>query len=132
MMLSLDTAYRSFGGEVEASSTPTICRLPDSRRHQLWAIAQPTAEERGAGNPHATFCGSRGRATASGDPVGEEKSSSLPRPLQSLGWSNCLFRPRPHEVSFVGLSNILVSGVSVLEVRIVFGRSEVDPGPGTR
>src|ERR1017187_2763018 len=39
MMLSLGTAYRSFGGEVEASSTPTICRLPDSRRHQLWAIA---------------------------------------------------------------------------------------------
>ena len=35
MMLSLDTAYRSFGGEVEASSTPTICRLSDSRRHQL-------------------------------------------------------------------------------------------------
>ena len=26
----------------------------------------------GAGNPHATFCGSRGRATASGDPVGWE------------------------------------------------------------
>ena len=41
MMLSLDTAYRSFGGEVEASSTPTICRLPDSRRHQLSAIARP-------------------------------------------------------------------------------------------
>src|SRR3954453_9272524 len=40
MTLSLDTAYRSFGGEVEASSTPTICRLSDSRRHQLWAIAQ--------------------------------------------------------------------------------------------
>ena len=39
-MLSLDTAYRSFGGEVEASSTPTICRLPDSRRHQLSAIAR--------------------------------------------------------------------------------------------
>src|SRR6266478_8744360 len=38
-MLALDTAYRSFGGEVEASSTPTICRLPDSRRHQLSAIA---------------------------------------------------------------------------------------------
>ncbi|MGY4502594.1 hypothetical protein ACVWYH_006551 [Bradyrhizobium sp. GM24.11] len=35
----MDTAYRSFGGEVEASSTPTICRLPDSRRHQLPAIA---------------------------------------------------------------------------------------------
>src|SRR4051794_3970578 len=39
MMLSLDTAYRSFGGEVEALSTPTICRPPDSRRHQLSAIA---------------------------------------------------------------------------------------------
>jgi hypothetical protein len=38
-MLSLDTAYRSFGGEVEASSTSTICRLSDSRRHQLSAIA---------------------------------------------------------------------------------------------
>src|SRR5436305_3061642 len=44
MTLSLDTAYRSFGGEVEASSTPTICRLPDSRRHQLWAIAQYTSQ----------------------------------------------------------------------------------------
>src|SRR5215211_347381 len=42
MMLSLDTAYRSFGGEVEASSTPTICRLPDSHRHQLSAIARQT------------------------------------------------------------------------------------------
>src|SRR3954468_24799048 len=42
-MLSLDTAYRSFGGEVEASSTPTICRLSDSRRHQLSAIALPRA-----------------------------------------------------------------------------------------
>ena len=38
MMLSLDTAYRSFGGEVEASSTPTICRLSEFRRHQLSAI----------------------------------------------------------------------------------------------
>src|SRR5262245_54805006 len=28
-----------FGGEVEVSSTPTICRLSDSHRHQLWAIA---------------------------------------------------------------------------------------------
>ena len=31
--LSLDTAYRSFSGEVESSSDPTICRLFDSRRH---------------------------------------------------------------------------------------------------
>jgi hypothetical protein len=26
----------------------------------------------GAGNPHATFFGNRGRATASGDPVGAQ------------------------------------------------------------
>ena len=46
-MLSLDTAYRSFGGEVEASSTPTICRLPDSRRHQLSAIARSLQQRTG-------------------------------------------------------------------------------------
>lgn len=28
---------------MEASSTPTICRLSDSRRHQLWAIALQAA-----------------------------------------------------------------------------------------
>ncbi|WP_247295462.1 hypothetical protein, partial [Bradyrhizobium sp. 87] len=38
-------AYRSFGGEVEASSTPTICRLSDSRRHQLSAIARLPIED---------------------------------------------------------------------------------------
>src|ERR1700694_1770092 len=45
MTLSLDTAYRSFGGEVEASSTPTICRLSDSRRYQLAAIAQDPPQD---------------------------------------------------------------------------------------
>jgi hypothetical protein len=42
---------------------------------------------------------------------------------RTFGRLRCLFRPRPHEVSLVGLSNIRVSGVSVLEMRIVFGRS---------
>ena len=36
----------------------------------LLRCCEPTPEERSAGNPHATFCGSRGRVTASGDPVG--------------------------------------------------------------
>src|SRR5208282_1251493 len=35
MILSWVTAYHSFGGEVEASNTPTIRRLTPSRRHQL-------------------------------------------------------------------------------------------------
>src|SRR6516225_6290193 len=37
--LALVTAYHSFGGEVEASSTPTIRRLTPSCRHQLSLIA---------------------------------------------------------------------------------------------
>src|SRR6266852_1854247 len=53
MMLSLDTAYRSFGGEVEASSTPTICRLPDSRRHQLSAIALARRQQSSSGTDAA-------------------------------------------------------------------------------
>src|SRR5439155_5903761 len=35
------TAYHSFGGEVEASNTPTIRRLTPSCRHQLSPIAPP-------------------------------------------------------------------------------------------
>src|ERR1039458_5675335 len=35
MRLSWVMAYHSFGGEVEASNTPTIRRLTPSRRHQL-------------------------------------------------------------------------------------------------
>src|SRR5258707_5725850 len=54
MMLSLDTAYRSFGGEVEASSPPTICGLPDfppsptlgdsSTPNEEGSIAQPSCD----------------------------------------------------------------------------------------
>jgi len=52
-----------------------------------------TAEERGAVNPHATFCGNRRRATASGDPVGAEQSVSLPRYLVELLQSGDLAAP---------------------------------------
>src|ERR1700731_261025 len=45
----------------------------------------PTAEERGAGNPHATFCGSRGRATATGDPVLRVKFPGPTRQKRRLG-----------------------------------------------
>src|SRR5437588_1033760 len=40
MTLVSVTAYHSFGGEVEASNTPTIRRLTPSCRHQLPHIAQ--------------------------------------------------------------------------------------------
>src|SRR5436853_6151624 len=39
MTLVSVTAYHSFGGEVEASNTPTIRRLTPSCRHQLSPIA---------------------------------------------------------------------------------------------
>ena len=42
---------------------------------------EATAEERGAGNPHATFCGNRRRVTASGD-----RGAATP----SGSWRNCL------------------------------------------
>ena len=53
---------------------------------------EATSDERSAGKPHATFCGSRGRATAPGHPVGDQQWSSLPRqfpvfPGQRLGGS---------------------------------------------
>src|SRR6185437_8321418 len=38
--------------------------------YKLSQGCEPSSEERSAGNLHATFCGNRGRATASGDPVG--------------------------------------------------------------
>src|SRR6478609_5241892 len=78
MTLSLDTAYRSFGGEVEASSTPTICRLSDSRRHQLSAIAlgghrKPVLDphrafivERITQTPHLTLHGLKAELAARG------------------------------------------------------------------
>src|SRR5258705_3855784 len=45
MTLALGTAYRSCGGEMEASSAPMICRLLDSCRHQLSAIAPRAGAE---------------------------------------------------------------------------------------
>ena len=37
--------------------------------YNLSQCCEPSSEERSAGNPHATFCVNRARATASGDPV---------------------------------------------------------------
>src|ERR1700736_4167319 len=48
--------------------SPTGCHLYFARRVTFLSCADGV----GAENPHATFCGNRGRATASGDPVGVE------------------------------------------------------------
>jgi len=70
MTLSLDTAYRSFGGEVEASSTPTICRLPDSRRHQLSAIALHLRKSHGRESVQLRFNRSHALNALRGDRIG--------------------------------------------------------------
>ena len=48
------------------------------RGYKLFLCCEQLIEERSAGNPHATFCGNRRRATASGDPVTEAAASSDP------------------------------------------------------
>jgi len=40
---------------------------------------QSPSDERSAGNLHATFCGSRERVTAPGDPVGRVQEAMLTR-----------------------------------------------------
>jgi len=40
------TAYRSFGGEVEARTPPRYAAFTPSRRHQLPPIAQSERQER--------------------------------------------------------------------------------------
>jgi len=78
------------------------------RSCRLLQCCETPAEERSAGNPHATFCGNGRRATASCDPVGEEKSSSLPRPF-------------PWTSAYVGC--LRASGLVMLAARF----SESDP-----
>ncbi len=53
------------GGRYSDQARP--CHTGSSSRHSL--CCESLSEERSAGNPHATFCGSRRRVTASGHPV---------------------------------------------------------------
>src|SRR5437773_5739392 len=77
MTLVSVTAYHSFGGEVEASNTPTIRRLTPSRRHQLSLIALDQAFKNGSATGtaqtryiHPDHLGSTNVMTnASGTPV---------------------------------------------------------------
>jgi hypothetical protein len=47
--------------------------FPYRERCMLSPYCEATSEERSATKPHATFCGSRRRATASGHLVGDQK-----------------------------------------------------------
>ena len=49
----------------------------NSGQSRLSPYCESTSEEPSAGNPHAGFCGSRGRVTASGHPV-RDKNPRMP------------------------------------------------------
>src|SRR6267142_2199633 len=85
MTLSLGTAYRSFGGEMEASSTPMICRLLDSCRHQLSAIAPPHQDRTTDGD-------AQGAADGNGRPalLPVEVGGGHQLCAQSLGWADAV------------------------------------------
>src|SRR5882672_672609 len=61
-------------GSIQRETRPSIQRedqlTMETKLEQIAASAvKQLPKSVGAGNPHATFCGNRGRATASGDPV---------------------------------------------------------------
>jgi len=97
----------------------------------------------GAGNPHATFCGNRGRATASGDPVGGETGlaqgpatapflDSTHRIKSMRGWRLTMSRrERMVVVDPRGTGMVLITLRAAAEVRIPqFAKSDgaVDAG----
>src|SRR5260370_11403499 len=93
---------------------------PESR----FAVRHPKWEAMPELGPYGSVRGARGnsRPYRESHPATVKTAHFDPtRTLQSLACSNCLLRLRPQ--SFVGLSSIRVRDVSVLEVRIVAGRS---------
>ena len=79
-------------GSIQRETRPSIQRedqlTMETKLEQIAASAvKQLPKSVGAGNPHATFCGNRGRATASGDPVGVETGATgdLARHRQTKG-----------------------------------------------
>jgi hypothetical protein len=60
-------AIPSDQGTVSAIATKAVS--PPTGSYKLSLRCETPSDERSAGKPHATFCGSRGRATAPGHPV---------------------------------------------------------------
>ena len=60
-----------------------------TRSCKLSPCCESASEERSAGNLHATFCGSRGRATGLGHPVGSQRWLSLPRSSINCAPAGC-------------------------------------------
>src|ERR1700746_3941706 len=54
--------------------------------YKLSQCCETSSEERSAGNLHATFCGNRGRATASGGPVKSPLAELLDHDCEAHLW----------------------------------------------
>ena len=89
-------------GSIQRETRPSIQRedqlTMETKLEQIAASAvKQLPKSVGAGNPHATFCGNRGRATASGDPVGVETGTTgeLVRHRQTKGAATDMFNLQP-------------------------------------
>lgn len=89
--ISLGTSSTRSRRDTRCSDHACVSRF-GSYRHSL--CCESVVEERSAENPQATFCGSRRRVTAPGDPVGgrallhADLTAPAPRPLPSCFTAN--------------------------------------------
>jgi hypothetical protein len=104
-------------------SASTNDGLPDDSRRSVCHQRQR------AGKRHVPAvgkdCGSSRRALIAALTLPAMKTTATAttrKALQSLAWSTCLLRPGPHEAFFCRAIEYQSQGVSVLEVRIAFGR----------
>ena len=77
-------------GSIQRETRPSIQRedrpTMATKLEQIAAkCCEPPIEERSAANPHATFCGSGRRATASRDPVGARQLAPYRDTERKLG-----------------------------------------------
>lgn len=90
-ILSSRSWYGMVGSNSNGSSRSVLCLgqscISLTRSCKLSPYCESSSDEPGAGNPHAGFCGSWRRVTASGHPVGDQRWSSLLRPPGGGGQS---------------------------------------------
>ena len=92
---------RSLGSNSNGSSRSSRCLNRSStsltRSYRPSPNCESTSDEPSAGNPHAGFCGSRRRVTASGHSVAGPQGSSLVRTMDTARRrADCVFTSSSH------------------------------------
>ena len=92
---------RSTGSNSNGSRNSSLCCdhscISHTRSYKLSPRCEATSEERSAGNPHATFCGSRRWATTSGHAV--YRVSGIPTVIAN----------DPSRIEFFGITSVTVT-----------------------